>query len=221
MKGFKQLELIVLSFFLLRSLLLSNKLAMTTLLTTAVDESYQINGTLRGRRLSSVHPLTAIPRLLFTPHSASDYFGESVVDDDVEVTSWTSDTAPAGVPPGPTSAPVVAHISPLSHAHVSDYASKMIVPRHQDSTGGSHVELEMTSLPPTPGGSSTVTTGTTAVNSRRASCEVLLGSSTPTAEWSKGPLAFGEVKEPSERMKWRLAAGYFAFFMCGWGDGSK
>jgi len=30
-----------------------------------------------------------------------------------------------------------------------------------------------------------------------------------------------DVEETPERKSWRLAAGYFAFFMCGWGDGSK
>ncbi|KAF5356364.1 hypothetical protein D9756_004239 [Leucocoprinus leucothites] len=192
---------------------------MTTLLTTAVDESCQVNGTLRGRRRSSVHPLSAVPRLFFTPQppseSSSGYFDESAVADDPEVTSWTSDTSPGGGTTLLASArSTVAHISPLSHAHFSDYASKMVVPRHQNSSGVA--EFEMTSLPSTPGASSSVTTAVnTTVNSRKASFE---NDRTIPPQPERVP-NFGEVKETLERMKWRLTAGYFAFFMCGWGDG--
>ncbi|KAJ3561022.1 hypothetical protein NP233_g10451 [Leucocoprinus birnbaumii] len=182
---------------------------MTTLLTTAVDETYQVHSTFRGRRRSSV----AVPRLFFTPQStvlpsesSTGYFDESAVADEPEVTSWTSDTSPGGgTTPPIASTSAMAYISPLSHAHVSDYASKLI--------------FEMTSLPPTPGGLSSASTAVnTALNSRKGSFD-RSGTTSPLGERFNDVPNIGEVKDTLERMRWRLAAGYFAFFMCGWGDG--
>ncbi|KAF9451801.1 MFS general substrate transporter [Macrolepiota fuliginosa MF-IS2] len=102
--------------------------------------------------------------------------------------------------------------TPLSHAHMSDYASKMIVPRHQDSLG-STIEFPVPSNSVSPRGSNT----TTAVNSRRGSYDNLLAN-LPVLQRSSGP-DITEKKETFERMKWRLAAGYFAYFMCGWENG--
>ncbi|KXN83561.1 Bypass of stop codon protein 6 [Leucoagaricus sp. SymC.cos] len=185
---------------------------MTTLLTTAVDESCQMNGVLRGRRRSSVHPLSAVPRLYFAPHSTAEPLSDgSALADDIELVPKASDPLPGDLPaPLETS---VAHISPLSIAHVSDYAPKMVVPRHQDSTGSSMLNLEMTSLPTTPSGFTP-----TASSSRKGSADNLM-SYFPPPEGGDGTVGGGREKETFERKKWRLAAGFFAFFMCGWGDG--
>jgi len=51
-------------------------------------------------------------------------------------------------------------------------------------------------------------------------------SASPVEEKTKSTLTSSQdaeaIRAPTpqfERMKWRLAAGYFAYFMCGWGDG--
>jgi hypothetical protein len=108
----------------------------------------------------------------------------------------------------------VAQISPLSHAHVSDYATKMVVPRHHGCSG-STIDFNLISSPTTPQSSSS----TTAVHSRKGSYDDL-ALKNPLSEGYGVIPAISEVKTV-ERMKWRLAAGYFAFFMCGWGDGGK
>ncbi len=200
---------------------------MTSLLTTAVDESCQSGGgTLRGRRRSSVHPLSAVPRLFFSQSNSarqvsSDRPDENAVADDIEPTPWLPDTladsksaAQAISGPSPQSKEPAKEISPLRHAHVSDYAPKMIVPRHQDSLGSTiDYSLCSTSVSPrTP-------SPPTGMNSRKGSYDDLL-SNMHTLQRYSGAVHERERKEKFERMKWRLAAGYFAFFMCGWGDGS-
>lgn len=193
---------------------------MSSLLTTAVDESCQSN-TLRGRRRSSVHPLSTVPRLFLSTHPTSthqpysDSPDESALSDEIELVSRTTSVFPEnGSKARATllSRPTVSttEISPLLHAHVSDYAPKMIVPRHQDSIGSS-IECSVPSTSISPQSSNPTST----VNSRRGSYENLLFNS-PVLRRDDG-----ERRETFERMKWRLAAGYFAFFMCGWGDGSE
>lgn len=196
---------------------------MTTWLTTAVDESCQSNGGLRGRRRSSVHPLAAVPRLFFptqtsaTGHQApSNYSDESALEDEIELAPRAADTSRAGglLASSQPATPVTV-ISPLSHAHVSDYASKMIVPRHQDSTG-STTDYKVPQTPPSRQDSAP----TTAVNSRKGSYDDFV-SNMPVLQQSSVPADGGGTKATFERMKWRLTAGFFAYFMCGWGDGSK
>ncbi|EKM83426.1 hypothetical protein AGABI1DRAFT_123756 [Agaricus bisporus var. burnettii JB137-S8] len=192
---------------------------MATWLTTAVDESCHTNGEFRGRRRSSVYPLTSVPRLFFPSqsnavHQASEnYQDESALEDEIELTPRDADplTNTGNLFASSKLDSPAIEISPLSHAHVSDYASKLTVPRHHDSKGKTADYKE----PPTPilGQESTPTT---AVSSRKGSYDELISGTTRA---STEPVDGGGTTRPFERMKWRLAAGFFAFFMCGWGDG--
>ena len=105
---------------------------MSILLTTAVDEGCQAKGFLRGRRRSSVYPTSAIPRVFSTTQlttapleSGSDHYNDSAVVDDPEAISCTFDASPGDSINSPMTS--ITHVLPLSHAHVSDHASEMIV----------------------------------------------------------------------------------------------
>jgi hypothetical protein len=194
---------------------------MATWLTTAVDESCHSNGEFRGRRRSSAYPLNSVPRLFFPSQNSGVYQAsqkwadESALEDEIELTpsdagllTSTGDLSASSELDSRT-----IEISPLSHAHVSDYAPKLTVPRHQDSKGKTADYKE----PSTPI-SGPNSTPTTAVNSRKGSYEELTSG---TRHASSEPTDGGGATRRFERMKWRLAAGFFAYFMCGWGDGSK
>lgn len=195
---------------------------MSVLLTTAVDEGCQAKGFLRGRRRSSVYPLSAIPRVFSTTQltttpleSCSDHRNDSAVVDDPEAISCTFDASPGDSIDSPTASMV--HVLPLSRAHVSDDASEMIVPRHPKSIA----PAGMSSSPPTPGESSNATiTMNTVVSSISGYSEPLGVDVVPFEQLAEVP-DLSEVEKTPERKNWRLVAGYFAFFMCGWGDGSK
>jgi hypothetical protein len=194
---------------------------MATWLTTAVDESCHSNAEFRGRRRSSVYPLTSVPRLFFpsqnsAAHQTSEkYLDESALEDEIELTPRDADplTDMGDLSASSKLDSPTIEISPLSHAHVSDYAPKLTVPRHQDSKG----KMADYKEPPTPilGQDSTPTT---AVSSRKGSYDDLISG---TRHTSSEPADGGGTTRRFERMKWRLAAGFFAYFMCGWGDGSK
>ncbi|KAK2462068.1 hypothetical protein APHAL10511_006531 [Amanita phalloides] len=88
-------------------------------------------------------------------------------------------------------------ISPLtipsipSNAHLPDLATKFTIPRHFD-TKSSPIDV---STPSTP-----------SLSRKPSFTELLHGNDRPSTP---------ELK----RLKWRLAAGYFTYFLCGWGDG--
>lgn len=194
---------------------------MTSLLTTAVDESCQSSSTLRGRRRSSVHPLSAVPRLFFssqpntTRQASSGQPDENAVVDDIELTPQIPGTLTEGTPGGqvsPQSKGSVEEISPLRHAHMSDYAPKMTIPKHQDSLRSS-IDFSSCSATISPRDS----TPPTRRNSRKGSYDNESLSNTHSLQHYGGAV---QDQERFERMKWRLSSGYFAFFMCGWGDGS-
>lgn len=195
---------------------------MSTLLATAVDEGCQAKGFLRGRRRSSVYPLSAIPRVFSTIQlttapleSGSDHYNDSAVVDDPEAISCTFDASPGDSINSPVAS--MAHVLSLSYAHVSDHASNVIVPRHSKS----FAPAGMSSSPPTPGESSKATiTMNTVVSSTSGYSEPLGVDVVPPEQLAELP-ELSEVEKTPERKNWRLAAGYFAFFMCGWGDGSK
>ncbi|CAA7264720.1 unnamed protein product [Cyclocybe aegerita] len=92
-----------------------------------------------------------------------------------------------------------AFVSPtlasLTHAQLPDHASKITILRHFDSPPPTPYDLctPSSSAPPT------------AVPSRKASVTTLIEETTPD---------YSEM----ERLKWRLASGFFAYFLCGWGD---
>jgi len=79
----------------------------------------------------------------------------------------------------------------------------------------------MSSSPPTPGESSKATiTVNTIASSASGYPEPLGVGVVPPEQLAEMPDP-SKVEKTPERKNWRLAAGYFAFFMCGWGDGSK
>lgn len=45
-------------------------------------------------------------------------------------------------------------------------------------------------------------------------------SKTSIMTHSSGEVSANDTSQP-DRLKWRLASGFFAYFMCGWGDGGK
>ncbi|KAF8640884.1 hypothetical protein AX17_000532 [Amanita inopinata Kibby_2008] len=145
---------------------------------------------LRGRRRSSIHPINAVPRL----------FATSFTSDDVVIAD-----EPTVVDPLEAKSSGVLNfqdlyspsLSPPSNAHLPDLATKITIPRHCDAPtviSPSDASTLPSSSPVTPG------------PSRTASWAELIPE-------GHGPL------QNSERSKWRLAAGFFAFFLCGWGDG--
>jgi hypothetical protein len=86
-------------------------------------------------------------------------------------------------------------LSPLSDAHISDYFTSTAAPRHKNSA------------PPLYTLDTSSPTSTLAPNlSRKTSTKSRSESSYFPSHGS---------------MKWRLASGYFAYFLCGWGDGGK
>ncbi|KAF8971544.1 hypothetical protein BDZ97DRAFT_1753335 [Flammula alnicola] len=88
-------------------------------------------------------------------------------------------------------------ISPLSNVRMSEYATTVNVPRHQSSSAFQPYSdySPYSSAPPT------------AVNSRAPS---------PTKELDDYDEDF---IDNHDRLKWRLASGFFACFMGGWADG--
>ncbi|KAF9014961.1 major facilitator superfamily domain-containing protein [Cyathus striatus] len=143
---------------------------MSSLLRSTIIGAYQ--NTLRGRRRSSIHPLEAVPRLF------SGFPEGSAISDD-------------------SGAPEVHHtvLTAPSSVHMSDYATKITIPRHFNSSPA--IDRTEISSP------SSATSPTIACNSK-----TLL--SPPASTVSGIPVV--------ERVQWRLASGYFAYFMCGWGD---
>lgn len=94
----------------------------------------------------------------------------------------------------------IPSISPVSQVRTSDSATIVAVARHQSLAGESRAYSDHSPYPSNP---------TTAVNSRAHS---------PTeeidAEYEYGPRL-------QDRLKWRLASGFFAIFLGGWADGGK
>jgi hypothetical protein len=81
---------------------------------------------------------------------------------------------------------------------MSDYESKIIIPRH-------HNTLHMLAMSDA---SSPTSTPPHSAGRKLSSFTTLIGDSKP-------------VLVKLERLRWRLASGFFAYFICGWGDGGK
>lgn len=190
---------------------------MTSLLTTAVDESCQSSGILRGRRRSSVRSFSAVPRFFSsqsntTRQASSSHLDENPIADDIELAPQLSGTLVDGISGlSPQPKGLGKEISPLRHAHLSDYTSKMTVPKHRPQNSlGTPVDFSLCSAPVS--GTSTPMR----MNSRKGSYDELFSNTHSLQDYG----GMVQDQEKFERMKWRLAAGYFAFFLCGWGDGS-
>ncbi|TFK41367.1 major facilitator superfamily domain-containing protein [Crucibulum laeve] len=122
--------------------------------------------------------------------NSSDVEGSAISDEP----NKTSEVA-LGVDCAPK--PAIPRLSPLLNAHMPDYASKITVPRHHDTLP----TLEMYEI-----SSPSSTSPPTAIESRKASF----------LDFHEGTTT---LSPKLERMRWRLASGFFAYFMCGWGDG--
>jgi hypothetical protein len=92
---------------------------------------------------------------------------------------------------------VVPVLSPVTDAHKSDYESKITIPRHHNTL---HMIAASDSSSPSPISSHPA--------DRKLSFTALIRESKP-------------IPVKLERLRWRLASGFFAYFICGWGDGSK
>ena len=89
-------------------------------------------------------------------------------------------------------------VSPLANARMSEYATTVTVARHPSSS----------IIQPYSDYSPYTSSPSTAVNSRAPS---------PTKEFDDEE---GFIPD-HDRLKWRLASGFFACFMGGWADGGK
>lgn len=148
--------------------------------------------TIRGRRRSSVHPLNTMPRLLSVTSTGTD---ECAISDDSNVLD-TPDTAASETKSSYFYSP--PSLSPLSDAHISDYFTSTAAPRHKNSAPPLY-NIDSPSLTST-----------------------LAPSGLPRLKTSSTNAKDESSYSPShESMKWRLASGYFAYFLCGWGDGGK
>lgn len=165
---------------------------MSWLLRTVALESCET--TLRGRRRSSIRSLAAIPRITSATSFAAD---DSAISDEANVIE--NNQSPSAVTTPYSQSPTTPSLSPLSDAHVSDYFTSTAVPRHKTSTPILHsVEIQ----------SPTITLQPSSLPSRRSSSANLISGPSGTP--------------PNlELLKWRLASGFFAYFLCGWGDGGE
>ena len=160
---------------------------MSSLLRPIVLEPCQIG--LR-RRSSIINPLTAVPSYL--TESPSCALEDSAIFDPDETDHHEIITTPV-------EEFVVPVLSPVTDAHMSDYESKITIPRH-------HNTIRTTATCDVSSPTSTTSPHTP------ASCKP---SFTTLVEESK----LEQVN--LERLRWRLASGFFAYFVCGWGDGGK
>ena len=159
---------------------------MSSLLRPIVLESFQTG----LRRRSFVNSLAVVPQYL--PESSSCVPEDSAVFDSDE-----NDHEIITTPLESSTEFVVPVLSPVADAHMSDYESKITIPRH-------HNTLHMIA---TCDASSPTSTSPHSA-SRKLSFTALIGESKP-------------VVVKLERLRWRLASGFFAYFICGWADGGK
>ena len=162
---------------------------MSSLLRPIVLESFQTG----LRRRSFISSLTVVPQYL--PESSSCAQEDSAVFDSE---SDETDQHEIVTTPVEYSTEFVAPVlSPITDAHMSDYESKVIIPRHHNTL----LMIAMSNSPsPTP--TSPHPPG------RKFSFTAHIGESKPSLA-------------KLERLRWRLASGFFAYFICGWGDGGK
>ncbi|TEB35219.1 hypothetical protein FA13DRAFT_1449622 [Coprinellus micaceus] len=91
--------------------------------------------------------------------------------------------------------PPLPDLSTLTRVHVPDHAPKVLVPRHADRAYQRCDTID------------TLVASTPSAWSPRRS-----RSSTPRRRRLRNPLSLNGFA-------WRIASGYFAYFLCGWGDG--
>ncbi|KAF5377677.1 hypothetical protein D9615_005185 [Tricholomella constricta] len=146
--------------------------------------------TLRGRRRSSHLALNAVPRLFSPIVTAPDSNDSAIYDEPDPIDA--SDTV---YTPNTVESPSPPSLSPLSDAHVSDYFTCTSVDRQNGSP-------TLYTFIPSP-------------------TETIIGSGPPSrkASAASSETDVNDYSPDLERLKWRLASGFFSYFLCGWGDG--
>ena len=158
---------------------------MPSLLRPTVLESCQTG----LRRRNSITPLTAIPESFAESPSCTPE------DNAVFDSNETDHHQIISNPVNSSTELVVPFLSPVTDAHMSDYASKITIPRHHNARTIATCDAS------SPTSASSLATP--------ASCK-------PSFTAESRP---EQVK--LEKLRWRLASGFFAYFVCGWGDGGK
>lgn len=143
------------------------------------------------RHRCSINSLTVAPQYLSQSTPMSEDCSVFDETDQHEITTGTTVELPTEF--------VTPVLSPVTDAHMSDYASKVTIPRHHNT-----LNIIATCDPSSPTSISPLTTLTTI----KPSFMTLVGERKPE-----------QVR--LERLRWRLASGFFAYFLCGWGDGGK
>lgn len=165
---------------------------MTWLLRTVASESCET--TLRGQR-SSDSSLATIPRVRVTSGTTFAADDDAIANEAIIIKNKKDFYAVTATPPATPS------LSPLSDAHVSDYFTSTAVPRHK---------ISVPTLPSAEILSPTITLQPSSISSCRSSSGNLITDNPPLPSASS-----------LELLKWRLSSGFFAYFLCGWGDGGK
>ncbi|KAF9270783.1 MFS general substrate transporter [Marasmius fiardii PR-910] len=168
----------------------------TTLIATPADYCQKNGSGLRERRWSVNPPLPQNP--FGSGRATNNDTNDSAIEDE----PFSIELPPNGF--AIANSPILP--SPLSNVHMSGYSTNVYIPRHQ--SGGALAS-------PAPSASSTPFLATPASE---------LPPSTPVdRSGSIIQLIGGEpVASPPpslECVRRRLACAYFAFFLCGWGDG--
>jgi hypothetical protein len=135
-----------------------------------------------------------------TPSFAADDSDDSAISDEVSTALEDNESSSAATGPTNTTSsqsPTKPSLSPLSNAHVSDYFISTAVHRHNVSSSV---------IPPVEVLSPTMTLPTGGSLSSHQTSLADLRSNSPAG---------------LEHLKWRLASGFFAYFLCGWGDGGE
>ena len=147
------------------------------------------SSSLRERRRSSVNPISGIPKL-FPTRQCALYDGSAIVDDDDH--SGALSSADNGYP-----VYVAPTLSPLAHVQLPDNPPKVNIARHYHSLPNiaSQASSPSSSSPPT------------GFDSDKTSLVLLSDGESD------------DIHLKMVRLRWRLASGYFAYFVCGWGDG--
>ena len=95
--------------------------------------------------------------------------------------------------PSPTDS--LPPLSPLVNAQLPDYASRMIIPRHDDKVSVINTDVYHMPLP--------------------------YNTSLATSPQKSSLSVSDEDNCIMERIRWRLASSFFAYFLLGWGDGGQ
>ena len=154
---------------------------MFSLLRPVVLESFQSG----LRRQSFINSLTVVPQYLRESSSCAPEDGAVFDSDETDRHEIVT------IPVESSTNFVVPILSPVNDAYMSDYESKITIPRHN--------------------------------NTLLMIAASYSSSSTPTSPHpaDRKPSFIGDSKPVLERLRWRLASGFFAYFICGWGDGGK